>query len=284
MKRIGLLALALLLPTAILWTLPVHADDAAPKEAQDAVEAARGAYAEYKSTQEAANKTRNEALKAYREAKEGEAKDAAYAKYMEVGDAENAKVKTATDKFVEAMVKAGVDSFDVEKDASLLEVGLLSWANQKSEEDPKGAAEVYELFLKKLPKSSMAPFVRTNFLPNALMSTGDFEAAAARIATLIKESDEKFGPSLNMMLGDIKAVQGDIEGAQKIYAEVLKSIPEKLERNDPRGSVKRYIAPKIELIGKQAPEIDSKMWLGGEARPLSKLKGTVVLIDVWATW
>lgn len=284
MRRIGLLALALLLPTAIVWTLPIKAEDAAPKEAQDATEAARSAYAEYKSTQESANKTRNEALKAYREAKEGEAKDAAYAKYMEVADAENAKVKAATDKFVEALVKAGVESFDLEKDAALLEVGLLSWANKKSEEDPKGAAEIYELFLKKLPKSNMAPFVRTNYLPNALMSSGDFEAAAKRIAELAKESDEKYAPSLNMMLGDVKAIQGDIEGAQKIYAEVLKSIPEKLERNDPRGSVKRYIAPKIELIGKQAPEIDSKTWLGGEAKPLSKLKGTVVLIDVWATW
>lgn len=284
MKRIGLLALALLLPTTIVWTLPIKAEDAAPKEAQDAVEAARGAYAEYKATQETANKTRNEALKAYREAKEGEAKDAAYAKYMEVADAENAKVKSATDKFVEALVKAGVDSFDVEKDAALLEVGLLSWANKKGEEDSKGAAEIYELFLKKLPKSNMAAFVRTNYLPNALMSTGDFDAAAKRITELAKESDEKYGPSLNMMLGDIKAIQGDIEGAQKIYAEVVKSIPEKLERNDPRGSVKRYIEPKIALVGKAAPEIDSKTWLGGEAQPLSKLKGTVILIDVWATW
>lgn len=283
MRRIGLLALALLLPTAIVWTLPVKAEDAAPKAAEDSKEAATKAYTEFKSVQESANKTRTEALKTYREAK-GEAKDAALAKYLEINEAENAKVKAASDAFVDAFVKSGIDNWDTEKDAALLETGLLTLAQRQSEEDPKTAAATYELFLKKLPKSNTAAFVRTNFLPNALMSSGDFEAAAARIATLIKESDEKYGPSLNMMLGDIKAVQGDIEGAQKIYAEVLKSIPEKLERNDPRGSVKRYIEPKIALIGKQAPEIDSKTWLGGEAKPLSKLKGTVVLIDVWATW
>jgi hypothetical protein len=284
MRRLALVALALMMPTAVVWTLPVQAEDAAPKEAVDAVETARKAYAEYKSTQEAANKARGDALKAYREAKEGEAKDAAYAKYTEIAEAENAKVKAATDAFVDAMVKAGVDSFDAEKDAALLEVGLLSLAGKKGEEDPKAAAEIYELFLKKLPKATSAPFVRTSYLPNALMSSGDFDAAAKRIGELAKESDEKYAASLTMMLGDIKAIQGDIEGAQKIYADVAKSIPEKLERNDPRGSVKRYIEPKIALIGKQAPEIDSKTWLGGEAQPLSKLKGTVVLIDVWATW
>jgi hypothetical protein len=284
MRRLALVALALMMPTAVVWTLPVQAEDAAPKEAVDAVETARKAYAEYKSTQEAANKARGDALKAYREAKEGEAKDAAYAKYTEIAEAENAKVKAATDAFVDAMVKAGVDSFDAEKDAALLEVGLLSLAGKKGEEDPKAAAEIYELFLKKLPKATSAPFVRTSYLPNALMSSGDFDAAAKRIGELAKESDEKYAASLTMMLGDIKAIQNDIESAQKIYADVAKSIPEKLERNDPRGSVKRYIEPKIALIGKQAPEIDSKTWLGGEAQPLSKLKGTVVLIDVWATW
>ncbi|MBP9890590.1 MAG: hypothetical protein KBG84_01690 [Planctomycetes bacterium] len=284
MNRIALMALALMLPTAVVCELPVHAQDAAPMEAVDSVEAARKAFAEYKSTQEGSNKARADALKVYREAKEGEAKDAAYAKYMEVVAAENAKVKAATDALVDAMVKAGVDNFDGAQDSALLEIGLLSWAGQKSEDNPKGAAEIYELFLKKLPKSKATPFVRTNYLPSALMSAGDFEAAAKRIGELVKESEEMYGPSLNMMLGDIRAIQGDIEGAQKIYAEVVKSIPEKLERNDPRGSVKRYIEPKIALIGKQAPEIDSKMWLGGEAKPLSKLKGTVVLIDVWATW
>lgn len=284
MRRLALVALALMLPTALVWSLPVHAEDPAPKAAENGVEAARKAFAEYKSTQEASNKARAEALKAYREAKEGEAKDAAFAKYMEVSDAENAKVKAASDKFVEAMTQAGVDSFDAEKDADLLEVGLLTWAGKKGEEDSKGAVEIYELFLKKLPKAKSAPFVRTNYLPNALMSAGDFDAAAKRITELAKESDEKYAPSLNMMLGDIKAVQGDIEAAQKIYAEVVKSIPEKLEKNDPRGSVKRYIEPRIALIGKAAPEIDSKTWLGGEAQPLSKLKGTVILIDVWATW
>ncbi|MCC6150147.1 MAG: hypothetical protein IT461_07850 [Planctomycetes bacterium] len=284
MKRIALMALALMLPTALVWSMPVQAEDPAPKAAEDGVETARKAFAEYKSAQEASNKARGDAMKAYREAKEGEAKDAAAAKYQEVSDAENAKVKAASDKFVEALTKAGVDSFDVEKDADLLEIGLMTWASKKGEEDPKGAAEIYELFLKKLPNAKAAPFVRTSYLPNALMSSGDFEAAAKRIGELAKQGDEKYAPSLNMMLGDIKAIQGDIEGAQKIYAEVLKSIPEKLERNDPRSSVKRYIDPKIALIGKQAPEIDSKTWLGGEAQPLSKLKGTVVLIDVWATW
>lgn len=284
MKRIALMALALMLPTALVWSMPVHAEDPAPKAAEDGVEAARKAFAEYKGAQEASNKARGEALKAYREAKEGEAKDAAAAKYQEVAEAENAKVKAASDKFVEALTKAGVDSFDVEKDADLLEIGLMTWASKKGEEDPKGAAEIYELFLKKLPNAKAAPFVRTSYLPNALMSSGDFDAAAKRIGELAKASDEKYAASLNMMLGDIKAIQGDIEGAQKIYTEVLKSIPEKLERNDPRSSVKRYIDPKIALIGKQAPEIDSKTWLGGEAQPLSKLKGTVVLIDVWATW
>ena len=142
MRRLALVALALMMPATVIWTLPVQAEDAAPKEAVDVVETARKAYAEYKSTQEAANKAKGDALKAYREAKEGEAKDAAYAKYSEIAEAENAKVKVASDTFVDAMVKAGVDSFDAEKDAALLEVGLLSLAGKKGEEDPKAAVEI----------------------------------------------------------------------------------------------------------------------------------------------
>jgi len=38
------------------------------------------------------------------------------------------------------------------------------------------------------------------------------------------------------------------------------------------------------LIGKPAPEIDSKQWIGGSATPLSALAGKVVLVDFWATW
>jgi tetratricopeptide (TPR) repeat protein len=172
----------------------------------------------------------------------------------------------------------------VEKDASLLETGILVLADEKSEKDIKAAIDLYEKFLVKLPKSRSATFVKTYYLPNALMGSGDLDAAATRIEKLVKEVDEQAQPGLNIFLGDIKAIKGDAEGAQKIYGEALKSIPEKLEKNDARASAKRYLEVKVALVGKPAPEINSETWLGAKARPLSALKGTVVLVDVWATW
>jgi thiol-disulfide isomerase/thioredoxin len=39
-----------------------------------------------------------------------------------------------------------------------------------------------------------------------------------------------------------------------------------------------------ELVGKPAPDIDTKNWIGGEPKSLKSLAGKVVLVDFWATW
>lgn len=288
MKRWTLFALALSLLGGAVTVMPVRADEV-PKAAEapkmgESHAAAIKAYESFQAAQKTSSAARAEALKVYREAKGEEAQKAALEKYQAVVDEQNAKVEDARDVFVAAFDKADVDGWDVAAHAEVVEMGLLMSGSLRQEKDPKGAVHCYEKLLEKLPKSRLAGVVRSNYLPNALMMTGDYEAAQVRVEALVKEADENQKPGLMTTLGDIKAVKGDLEGAQKTYAEALKLIPDKLEKNDVRASARRYLEPRLALIGKPAPEINSKHWLGAEARPLSAMRGTVLLIDVWATW
>ena len=288
MKRWTLFALTLSLLGGAVTVMPVRADEA-PRAAEapkmdEGHAAAIKAYERYQAVQKTSSAARAEALKVYREAKGEEAQKVALEKYQAVVEEQNARVEAARDEFVSAFDKANLDAWDLKARAEVVEMGLLMSGSLKQESDPKGAVHCYEKLLEKLPKSRLAGVVRSNYLPAALMMTGDYEAAQVRVEALVKEGDEMQRPGLTTTLGDIKAVKGDLEGAQKTYAEALKLIPADLEKNDVRASAKRYLEPRIALIGKPAPEINSKHWLGAEATALSAMKGTVLLIDVWATW
>ncbi|KAA0214897.1 hypothetical protein EDM80_06110 [bacterium] len=288
MKRWTLFALTLSLLGGAVTVMPVRADEA-PRAAEapkmdEGHAAAIKAYERYQAVQKTSSAARAEALKVYREAKGEEAQKVALEKYQAVVEEQNARVEAARDEFVSAFDKANLDAWDLKAHAEVVEMGLLMSGSLKQESDPKGAVHCYEKLLEKLPKSRLAGVVRSNYLPAALMMTGDYEAAQVRVEALVKEGDEMQRPGLTTTLGDIKAVKGDLEGAQKTYAEALKLIPADLEKNDVRASAKRYLEPRIALIGKPAPEINSKHWLGAEATALSAMKGTVLLIDVWATW
>ncbi len=289
MNRATVFALALTMTAGLNWAAPVVVAEDAPKVKEagantPAQEEVIKLYKEYQEIQTAANKARGELSKAYKDAKTEDEKAEIVKKYDELNALENPKIEKAREAFVAGFMKTELDGWDVTKNAELVESGLLSAASAKEETDPKAAVALYEKFLEKLPKARSAGFVSGRALPNALIATGDFAAAGTRVAALAKDAEEQAKPSLLITLGDIKAITGDIEGAQKTYAEAMALIPEKLEKNDARGSVKRYLEPRISLLGKPAPEIDSKNWVGSEAKSLSSLKGTVLLIDVWATW
>ena len=72
-------------------------------------------------------------------------------------------------------------------------------------------------------------------------------------------------------LGDILAAQGKIKEAREKYKKAV-------------AAKTRYAPERLAMIGKEAPDIDSETWLGGQARSLASLKGKVVVVDFWATW
>jgi thiol-disulfide isomerase/thioredoxin len=76
-------------------------------------------------------------------------------------------------------------------------------------------------------------------------------------------------------IGDLLIAKGNVEEGLAQYKKIV-------EGGNAR--MKDYANQRMQLVGKPAPDIVSKQWIGGEAKSLSDLKGKVVVVDFWATW
>jgi len=79
----------------------------------------------------------------------------------------------------------------------------------------------------------------------------------------------------------MRALAGDARGAQKAYRAAMDALS---KAGNERAGMEPYLKLRQALVGRTAPEIKAAMWVGGEAKPLSALKGHVVVVDFWATW
>ncbi len=278
LTRILVLALCL---AALTWPARAEGDS-------DARAAARDAFKKYQGVTDETAKIREEGSAAYKSAKEAAkteaekkaALDALMKMYREVGE----KEKAALAVFLDAFDKSDWNAFSATDEAALLETGLGQSAQRALEKDPKAAVKAWEMLLAKLPKCSSANYVRGTWLPIALPSTGDLDGAIERLGEIFKEVPEDNRADVRMAIGDVYALKGEYEAAQKEYAEALKLTPEVANNKTFAGRAKPYLEMRIKLIGKEAPEIDTKTWLGADAKKLSELKGQVILLDYWATW
>ena len=80
------------------------------------------------------------------------------------------------------------------------------------------------------------------------------------------------------------AAMGQFEEATKLWKSIQESLPEKAAPRSMAGFLKGEVANALKFVGQDAPEIDSKEWMGEEAKKLTAMKGEVVVIDFWATW
>lgn len=254
----------------------------------DAASTAREAWKKYSGVTDKTAKMREEGSAKYKDAKDAakteEEKKAALddlmKMYREVGELE----KVALKEFLDVFDKADPNAFSLSDEAALLETGLGQSAQRALETNPKAAVKAWEMLLSKLPKCQSANYVRSTWLPIALPSTGDLDGAIKRLGEIYNEVPEDNRAEVRMAIGDTRALGGDYEGAQREYAEALKLTPEVASNNTFAGRARPYLEMRIKLIGKEAPEIDTKTWLGADAKKLSELKGQVVLLDYWATW
>lgn len=264
-------------------SLPAMADAGA-----DSAASAREAWKKYSGVTEQTAKMREEGSAKYKTDKEAakteEEKKAALDELMKMYREVGEKEKLALAEFLDAFDKCDPNTFSATEEAALLETGLSQSAQRALEKDPKAAVKAWELLLVKLPRCGSANYVRSTWLPIALPSTGDLEGALKRLGEILKEVPDDNKPDVQMAIGDTRALGGDYEGAQKEYAEALKLTPEKATNNTAAGRAKAYLEMRIKLVGKIAPEIDTKDWLGADAKKLSELKGSVVIVDFWATW
>jgi thiol-disulfide isomerase/thioredoxin len=166
----------------------------------------------------------------------------------------------------------------------MLAHGLRGQAAMKTRTNPDEAAKLYDLILKYCPKTDAADDVRSRIIPERFEKNGDFEGALKRSRELLEETGDKYKPALYINIGDYSAALGDAKAASKAYASGLALCEGDLAWNDPRRNTKRYVAIRAKFTGNDAPNVDSKTWLGGEAKSLADMKGSVVIIDFWATW
>ncbi len=175
--------------------------------------------------------------------------------------------------FSEAFEASDWSKFDPKGDAALLKDGLPGLTRDL--EHPTKAIAACQFFLDHYGEERMADGIRSNALPMALLANGNTAEASKTLEAAIAKAEGPAKARAMLTLGDILAATGDAAGAAKQY-EAADVVADE--------ATKRYVTLRKELIGKPAPDIDSKTWIGGEARSLQSMKGKVVLVDFWATW
>lgn len=184
-----------------------------------------------------------------------------------------ARTGKAQTEMLEAFARCDWSKLDPKNDAALLTDGLPSLARDL--ETPDVAVKAGEFFLANFADDKGADGIRTGALPMALLATGQVAAAKKLLAEAAAAAKGPQKVMTTLTLGDLHAASGDLEGAKKFYDEADGLADDK---------TKSYVTLRKELVGKPAPDIDSKTWIGGDAKLLSAQKGKVVLVDFWATW
>lgn len=202
-----------------------------------------------------------------------------YAKLKAAAEAHQA----ALEKFRVAFATSDWDRWDPGADRDLLLRGLsMSGIKALEAGDGQTAVRAFEMIAAKLPDSA-GQFAAVQ--ASAYAAAGSFEKALALVEKSLGNAGEKRKPGVLVLLGDYKAAKADVAGAQKEWQAALDLIPAGIDpRIDPRSRAKADAEMRLALVGKEAPQINASTWIDGERKPLSALKGSVVLVDFWATW
>jgi tetratricopeptide (TPR) repeat protein len=270
--------------TARFFALALLLTLALPAKADDALKAIRDAHTDYKRIslewEAACNSASDDLRAAQGDAQIKAARDNLAKVYRQAALAQT----RARDNFLDAFAKSDWNAWDAAKDAAVLEDGLAELALREFAKDPAQSVKAWEALLAKLPRCGYAAAARVVFLPLALASTGDFEAAIKRISELARDAREDDKPYLLMALGDTRALGGDIASALDEFRAALKLIPGNVAESSGAGQTRASLELRLKLLGQAAPELDSKTWLGGEPKKLSELKGSVVVLNFWASY
>ncbi|MEO6594281.1 MAG: TlpA disulfide reductase family protein [Planctomycetota bacterium] len=163
--------------------------------------------------------------------------------------------------------------FDPTRDGALLRDGLLCAAQDA--EPPQRAVAAGQLYLRYFDGDAAAARMRCQTLPMALLRTDQPEAAKALLTQALDAANVGSKAGILLMLGDIAAASRRLAEATRYYGVAEAAADE---------NTKRFVVLRKNLIGRPAPVLDCRQWMGAEAKSLASMKGKVVLIDFWATW
>ncbi|MBX3464344.1 MAG: redoxin family protein [Planctomycetes bacterium] len=194
-------------------------------------------------------------------------------KAMEAVKAARARLEQPEQEFRAAFAACEWQAFDPKADKDLLLAALPELIGDLAA--GRRAVAAGEFFLAHFGDAREAARIRSHSLPMALLAQGDAAKAEAVLRKAVDEADEKAKARILLTLGDVAAASGDPEGARTIYDQAAALADER---------TMDYVTLRRELVGKPAPDVDSRQWIGAEPKKLSDLKGKVVLVDFWATW
>ena len=234
------------------------------------LQAVRSAHAALEKAQAESREKSRPLMEKYRAAARGSEEQRELIKQL---NANRAMTRKPTEAFEQAFAACDWTKLDAGDDAALLKAGLPSVMGDL--EHPAKAVEACKFYLANYGEERMAASVRSSRLPNALLACGHADEAVTAIEKACEGTEGASLARLQLTLGDIAAAKGDPKAAAALYAEAESNADER---------TMSYVTLRKNLIGKTAPDIDSKTWIGGEAKPLSAHTGNVVLVDFWATW
>lgn len=249
--------------------------------ADESTTVVRGTFADYERMRTENEALRNEAWEKLRKAATDAEIKAAQENLDKVYLRANRSNAAARKAFLEALEKCDLDALDSRRDANLLETGLFELGLRDLGASPAKAVVWWEALIKRLPGCAYTSVVRPIFLPIALLSTGDNDAALKRIQELLAVARDGERHFLLSAMGDARALAGQLAEALSDYQDALKHIP-------PDGSNAEQDRAALELrikwLGKAAPELDCRTWLGTEALKLSQMRGDVAVVNFWASY
>jgi thiol-disulfide isomerase/thioredoxin len=261
-RVLALLAFALSLAVPAVAQAPANAGTKSP------VRAAFDTYLEKYAQYEVANK---DAASRARTAPDAEKQEMA----AKIG-ALRKQVTESQQTFVKLFTASDWQKIDPVADAPMLKYGLPVVIKDEKTTPAQNVAAC-EIFLANFGKEPFSRMVRTTALPNALVAAGRVPDAITRLQKDAESATGRDKSPFLLMLGDLHCSLGALSEAAKCYAAV------KADANTDSGS-KLAVELRSALVGKPAPELDCKTWIGGTATPLAKLQGKVVVVNFWASW
>jgi thiol-disulfide isomerase/thioredoxin len=170
------------------------------------------------------------------------------------------------------------DKWDLKANRAVVEDGLKGYPMGAKTRDERNdrAVKAAEWAMKKLGECAATSSLVAGGYADAINAKEKDKAVVLKklkeVSKFVKGEDIA---GFNADVGDLQLLSGDIEGAMATFKAGRAA-----QKDDKNSAIKQ----RADLIGKVAPEINSKVWLGGEAKPLSALKGKVVVMDFFATW
>ncbi len=155
------------------------------------------------------------------------------------------------------------------------------------------------------PPAGGQPFFMPEALERAseLLEEGNLPAAIAELEAGLEAAREKpeaidsqGRTALATMLADIYQEAGEFSKARRMLAEEVAHLEGMFEQVKSAGNpfekrkiftdltVLRDNHTRVSLIGEAAPEILVKHWFNSAPLSLASLRGSVVLLEFWATW